>query len=47
VAPDGLAALAGEVERGGVEEDQVELGEQVPVAREERLLDLVCRISPM
>ena len=36
-----FSALALEVDRGGVEEDQPELGEQVAAAGEERLLDEV------
>ncbi|MDE0522103.1 MAG: hypothetical protein OXH79_09140 [Boseongicola sp.] len=36
-----LAAEAGEVQRGGVEEHQVEVGEQVPAAGEQRLIDEV------
>ena len=36
-----LAAIAGEEQRGGVEEHQVEVGEQVAAPREQRLLDKV------
>ena len=36
-----LAALTGEEQRGGVEEHQVEVGEQVAAPREQRLLDEV------
>ena len=39
--PEALAPLALEVDAGGVEEDQLELGEQVAPVGEERLLDQV------
>ena len=36
-----LAAIAGEEQRGGVEEHQVEVGEEIAAPREQRLLDEV------
>jgi hypothetical protein len=41
VAADRLAALALEVDRGRVEEHQLDVGEQVPPPREQLLLDQV------
>ena len=41
VLTEGLAPVAGEEQRGGIEEHQVERGEQVAAPSEQRLLDEV------